>query len=172
MHFHRRTRVGWRVLPVPSRPGTASDSLASLRCPWPWVALIASLWLSTQRQLSRWFLVWVTTRRVHTANLDKPCKQRKDSNYSQLFSNTTKHNLKLSGKTEAELAQYVGWAKRSALIGFSSAWCRLHVSYTLRYDWLIELSATIYSDISADDVSSLPPISIIRPTPMSATAHQ
>ena len=115
MHFHRRTRVGWRVLPVPSRPGTASDSLASLRCPWPWVALIASLWLSTQRQLSRWFLVWVTTRRVHTANLDKPCKQRKDSNYSQLFSNTTKHNLKLSGKTEAELAQYVGWAKGSPI---------------------------------------------------------
>ena len=124
MHFHRRTRVGWRVLPVPSRPGTASDSLASLRCPWPWVALIASLWLSTQRQLSRWFLVWVTTRRVHTANLDKPCKQRKDSNYSQLFSNTTKHNLKLSGKTEAELAQYVGWAKGS-LICFDRVFQRL-----------------------------------------------
>lgn len=100
MHFHRRTRVGWRVLPVPSRPGTASDSLASLRCPWPWVALIASLWLSTQRQLSRWFLVWVTTRRVHTANLDKPCKQRKDSNYSQLFSNTTKHKAQFKIKWE------------------------------------------------------------------------
>ena len=143
MHFHRRTRVGWRVLPVPSRPGTASDSLVSLRWPWPWVALIASLWLSTQRQLSRWFLVWVTTRRVHTANLDKPCKQRKDSNYSQLFSNTTKHKAqfikwkKLSGKTEAELAQYVGWAKGSLICfeRFSSAWCRLHVSYSAL--WLV-----------------------------------
>lgn len=169
MHFDRRTRVGWRVLPVPSRPGTASDSLASLRCPWPWVALIASLWLSTQRQLSRWFLVWITTRRVHTANLDKPCKQRKDSNHSQLFSNTTKYNLKLSGKTETELAQYVGWAKGSLgfpALGAGCTWA------TLRYDWFIELHATIYSDISADDVSSLPPISIIRPTPMSATAHQ
>lgn len=77
VHFHRRSRVGWRVIAVPScMTGVCSHSLVTLHLPSSLVALVTHLWLTAQSQLSSWLPVGITARRVHAAHLDETCRRR------------------------------------------------------------------------------------------------